>query len=251
MIPLSVDVPMQRLPVANWALIAVTVVVSLLVPYQSAGDYVPSSNRPGAEPVYVPGRFSPLVLGGPGVAPYQFVTYLFQHAGLLHLAGNMLFLFLFGNALNAKLGHIGFLAAYLGTGAIDGALWRLVSPAGVCVGASGAIMGLCGMFLVLYPRNTVTVYFDEFLLFRTGTDRSAELPGWLVVVLYLLFDTFGLAFNRSSNVAYGAHIIGGLLGAGLAVGLLRAGYLKPDPGEHNLLQWLAGDGPTERRRRRR
>jgi membrane associated rhomboid family serine protease len=69
-----------------------------------------------------------------GFRSYQLVTALFQHAGLLHLAGNMLFLFVFGNAVNAKLGHPAFLAAYLGIGVLTGVAWLALGPGEVCLG---------------------------------------------------------------------------------------------------------------------
>src|SRR5437763_9671225 len=110
MIPLTLDVPMKRIPWANWGLILATVAVSLAVPY-APGErfaFLPDETAPP--------KYSPLVLQRHPFAAYQLVTSLFQHAGLLPLVGNLLFLFVFGNAINAKLGHLGFLAAYLGVG---------------------------------------------------------------------------------------------------------------------------------------
>src|SRR5215207_6421198 len=145
MIPLTLDVPMKRVPWANWALLLATVVVSLAVPY---AEHQHGGLTPGGS---VRQQYSPLVLQRDRFAPYQLVTALFQHADLIHLFGNMLFLFVFGNAVNAKLGHAGFLAAYLGIGVLEGLAWLAVGAGSAVLGASGAIMGICGMFLVLYP----------------------------------------------------------------------------------------------------
>jgi membrane associated rhomboid family serine protease len=112
-------------------------------------------------------------------------------------------------------------------------------------------MGLCGMFLVLYPRNTVQVFWDEGALMLSNQGWINDVPGWGVVVAFVAFDLYGMIIDRGSNIGYAAHLIGCLLGAGLAVGLLKAGRLKPDVGEQNLLQWWAGEGPVERKPRRR
>lgn len=239
MIPLTVDVPMKRLPWANWALLLATVAVSLAIPAERGS----------------PRHLSPLVLQREGFAAYQLVTALFQHTDLLHLFGNMLFLFVFGNAINAKLGHVPFLAAYLGTGALVNAGWLVLGQQDACLGASAAIMGLCGMFLVLYPRNGVSVFWDEVEIALLARSWTGELPGWVVVLLYLAFDLWGTLTDRGSGVGYVSHIAGTLLGGGLAVILLKAGWLAPDRGEQTLLQWLAGEGPVThdlpRRRRPR
>src|SRR5262245_39332276 len=239
MIPLTVDVPMKRLPWANWALILVTVIISLAVPHATEERTALSSVELTRH------KFSRLVLQRDGFAAYQLVTALFQHADLLHLFGNMLFLFVFGYAVNAKLGHFRFLAAYLGIGVIVNLVWLGTGHGAACVGASGAIMGLCGMFLVLYPRNGVSVFWDELDIAVLTRRFTGEIPGWAIVLLYLAFDVWGALFDRNSNIGYVSHIVGGLLGIVLAIVLLKGGWLTPDRGEQTLLQWLAGEGPVE------
>jgi membrane associated rhomboid family serine protease len=249
MIPLTVDVPMKRLPWANWGLILATVLISLAVPYEPSERFafLPAGTSHPA--------FSPLVLQRNNFALHQLVTALFQHAGLLHLLGNMVFLFVFGNPINSKLGHVGFLASYLGIGAAESVVWLFVGRGQACLGASAAIMGMCGMFLVLYPRNRVTVFWDDWGIAWLSRSWTAEVPGWGVVVLYLAFDAWGALFHRDEGVGYVSHLVGAALGVGLAVALLKTGCLRPGPGEQTLLQWLAGEDPVEpdvpRRRRRR
>jgi membrane associated rhomboid family serine protease len=238
MIPLGVDVPMKRLPWANWGLILVTVVVSLAVPY-SAGErfhFFPGSS---------PDHLSPLALDRRHIGPHQLITHLFQHAGLMHLIGNMLFLFVFGNAVNAKLGHRAYLASYLGIGALVGAGWLALGTGSACVGASGAIMGVCGMFLVLYPRNEVNLFWDEFELMILTRSFTGTMPGWVLVGLFLAFDIWGALFARDSGIAYISHVIGGLTGVALAITLLKSKFLTPDRGEQTLLMWMAGEDPAE------
>src|SRR5262249_33442773 len=156
---------------------------------------------------------------------------------LLHLLGNMLFLFVFGNAINSKLGHGGFLASYLGIGTLESVVWLLVGRGPACLGASAAIMGLFGMVLVLAPGIRVAVFCAEWevpWLTRSGT---TEVPGWGIVVLYLAFDVWGALAHRDEGVGYVSHLVGAALGVGLAVTLLKTDCLRPAPGEQTLLQW--------------
>jgi membrane associated rhomboid family serine protease len=253
MIPLTVDVPMKRLPWANWALILVTVVIGLAVPSRSKESISVLSPKEGQEPgdagslrvrVTTP-EYSPLVLQRAHFAAYQLVTSLFLHAGPIHLLGNMLFLFVFGNAVNAKLGHVGFLGCYFGIGVLESLVWLLVGPGDATLGASAAIMGLCGMFLVLYPRNGVRVFWDEYPLAVVSRSWTGEVPGWALVLLYVAFDVWGAIFARESNIGYLSHITGAVAGIALAVVLLMGQWVTPDRGEQTLLQWLAGEGPTD------
>ena len=239
MIPLSVDVPMKRIPWANWGLILATVVISLAVPYGTEEVSVRSFE------VRIHHDYSPLVLQREGFAAYQLITALFQHADVIHLFGNMLFLFVFGNAINAKLGHVGFLASYLGIGVLEGLVWLLIGREAACLGASAAIMGLCGMFLVLYPRNDVRMFWGEGNVALVTRSWTHEIPGWAIVLLYLAFDLWGALSNRKAGIGYVSHLVGALLGIILAIILLKGGWLAPDRGEQTLLQWLSGQGPVE------
>ncbi len=261
MIPLTVDVPMKRLPWANWGLIVATIVVSLAVPASRTLDVsLPTSQTADLHEIVsktrIEERLSPLVLQKDHLAAYQLVTSLFQHANPIHLFGNLIFLFVFGNAVNAKLGHLGFLASYLGIGALEGLVWLVVSTSPACLGASAAIMGLCGMFFVLYPLNTVTIFWDEWEIAWLTRSWTAEMPGWGVVLLYFAFDAWGALFDSDANIGYVSHIVGCLLGAGWAALLLRMRWLRADLGEQTLLMWMAGQGPVEkdhlvRRKRKR
>jgi membrane associated rhomboid family serine protease len=187
---------------------------------------------------------SPLLLNRQHFHPFQLITHLFQHAGLLHLLGNMLFLFVFGNAVNAKLGHPGYLAAYFAIGLIAGVVWLAIGHGSACLGASGAIMGVCGLFMVFYPRNDVTIFWDDFPISWLTSTWTNDLPGWAVALLFLAFDVWGEIFHRDSGVAYISHIAGALMGLALGISLLKSGLLSPDRGEQNLLMLLAGESPA-------
>jgi len=145
-------------------------------------------------------------------------TCMFLHGGLLHLAGNMLFLWIYGNNVEHRLGRAGYLAAYLGTGlAATAAHYGLDPSSGVpTVGASGAISGVLGLYFVFFPRNTVRVA----VLLLPILARVFEVPARLVLGAYLVLDNVVPVLLESASggggVAYGAHI-GGFV-AGLAAG---------------------------------
>jgi membrane associated rhomboid family serine protease len=245
-IPLTVDVPMKRIPWANWGLILATVILSLVVPYARVEPVQVHFSEDGRPQIPFPTeKYSPLVLQRDHFAVYQLVTALFQHAGFIHLFGNMLFLFVFGNPINAKLGHLGFLGCYLAIGVLVDLVWLVIGPGSACLGASGAIMGMCGMFLVLYPRNDVKVFWNEWQFALVSNSWTGEIPGWAIVLIFLGFDVWGALVDRNSGIGYLSHVVGGVTGVVLAVAVLKTRWLTPDRGEQTLLQWLAGEGPTE------
>ncbi|MDQ1709459.1 MAG: hypothetical protein QOG49_844, partial [Frankiaceae bacterium] len=139
------------------------------------------------------------------------VVSMFLHGGWLHLLGNMLFLFVFGNNVEDRLGRLGFLAFYLIAGFVATYVFAFAAPKSeaTLVGASGAIAGVLGAYLVLFPRVRVLslVPFLFFLPFR--------LPAWLVLgswfVLQYLYAR-GAALTTGSDVAYLAHVAGFVFG---------------------------------------
>src|SRR5207237_716498 len=147
----------------------------------------------------------------------------------LHLFGNMLFLFVFGNAINAKLGHLAYLAAYLGIGALESVVWLVMLPGDATLGASAAIAGIAGMFLVLYPLNGVRVFWDvDFFFALMPRGWTGEMPGWGVVLLHIVFDIWGAIFYQEKGIGYLSHIVGSVAGITLAIVLLKMEWLTPD-----------------------
>ena len=143
-------------------------------------------------------------------------TSLFLHAGFMHLFGNMLFLWIYGDNVEYRLGRLAYLFWYLATGAVATlfhTLFALRSPLPL-VGASGAISGVLGFYFVWFPRNRVRVFLFLFPFFMD----VVMLPARLVLGLFIIVDNllpFLLEHGVDSGVAHGAHI-GGFL-AGLAV----------------------------------
>ncbi len=144
-------------------------------------------------------------------------TAMFMHGGLLHLGGNMLFLWIFGNNVEDSMGPVKFIVFYLLAGVAATALQTAINPDSAVpnIGASGAVAGVLGGYLLLFPRaRVVTVIF--IIIFFT----ILELPAMLFLVIWFaqqaLFGYFGLTdgAGEGGGVAYFAHI------GGFAFGLL-------------------------------
>jgi membrane associated rhomboid family serine protease len=147
---------------------------------------------------------------------------MFLHANWMHLTGNMLFLWIFGDNVEHRLGHIGYLLAYLGTGLAATFFFSIFVPESQVpmIGASGAISGVLGCYFVWFPRNQVKVFVFLFPLIMTTILVSARI----VLGFFLLIDNllpFLLTSSQGGGVAHGAHIGGFLAGIGLAFGLDR------------------------------
>ncbi|MBN2432325.1 MAG: rhomboid family intramembrane serine protease [Acidobacteria bacterium] len=149
---------------------------------------------------------------------------MFLHGGFLHLAGNMLFLWIYGDNVEHRLGRLGYLVTYLGTGVVATLAFAMFAGDSMIpmVGASGAISGVLGLYFLLFPRNQVKVFV---FLFPFILDVFL-LPARLVLGFYLIVDNLLPVFlsRGDSPVAYGAHI-GGFI-AGLVVAWIgeRAGW---------------------------
>lgn len=152
---------------------------------------------------------------------------MFLHAGFMHLAGNMLYLWIYGNNVEHRLGPLPFLFWYLLTGAAATLFFSLFAANSQVplVGASGAISGVLGFYFVLFPAHTVKVLV-LLIPFYVG---NVFLNARIVLALYLVVDNLlpFLLAGQGSPVAYGAHIGGFLAGAAVG-GWLR---LRAGPGE--------------------
>ena len=151
------------------------------------------------------------------------ISHMFLHAGWMHLIGNMLFLWIFGDNLEAEMCHIPFLLFYLAGGLAAAGLEVLADPGAPVpmVGASGAVAGVMGGYLLLYPRARVDVLFFFIVFFRIFA-----LPAWAVLAAWFGLQLFsGLATSASDGgVAYWAHVGGFVAGLVLCVPLwLRRG----------------------------
>jgi membrane associated rhomboid family serine protease len=139
------------------------------------------------------------------------LTAMFMHGGFMHILGNMWFLWIFGDNLEHDLGRWRYLAFYLLCGLLASLAHVLLNMSGddaqvPSLGASGAISGVMGGYLLLHPQRRVTV-----LLLRIVMD----VPGWVAVGLWFLFQIAASLLGGGGGVAYGAHIGGFIAGAAL------------------------------------
>jgi membrane associated rhomboid family serine protease len=215
MFPIRDHNPSGRTPYVTWALVAVNVVVFL-----SYWPFLPTEralaffyDRWGLVPVYIVH----------GVELHGLLTSMFLHGGWLHLAGNMLFLWIFGDNLEDRMGHLPFLAFYLVAGLAAGALQIAADPSSriPMVGASGAIAGVMGGYLLLFPRARVDVFVFFIIFFRIF-----PVPAWLMLGFWFALQLFNgvMTPTDQGGVAHWAHAGGFAAGLVLALPLwLRLG----------------------------
>lgn len=151
------------------------------------------------------------------------ISSMFLHGGWMHLAGNMLFLWVFGDNLEDEMGHVPFLGFYLASGIGAGLMHVLAAPGSVVptVGASGAIAGVMGGYLLLYPRAKVDVILILIVFFRIF-----PIPAWIVLAVWFVLQFIGGlgADPDTGGVAYWAHAGGFVIGLVLTIPLwLRRG----------------------------
>jgi membrane associated rhomboid family serine protease len=232
-----------RTPVVTFALIAINVLVWLLV--QGAGSAYPLAASvcnlgliPGELLQTVPvGASFPLgdglrCLTDAGRAPEHIITSMFLHGGWMHLLGNMWFLWLFGNNVEDSMGRLRFIVFYLLCGVGAAVAQVLSAPDSVIpmVGASGAISGVMGGYIVLYPRVRV---YTLVVLFVFVT--SVALPAWVMLGYWMLLQLLGGIGGGAENggVAFAAHIGGFIVGAVLIKLFARPEYIQ----EHRARHW--------------
>ncbi|MEM6551262.1 MAG: rhomboid family intramembrane serine protease [Planctomycetota bacterium] len=151
---------------------------------------------------------------------WQFFTYQFLHNDIWHLGGNMIFLFVFGNHVEDRLGKVAYLLFYLAGGVLAGLTHVLTSEAPV-LGASGAVAGVSGAYLAWFPLSNITLAF--FFVFG-----SFEVSGMVLILFYIGMDLF-LNFSGVVNIAYEAHLGGYFYGFAVGLLLLRSRLLPREP----------------------
>ncbi len=236
------DTPNPRTtPHATWLLIGLNVAVFLFVTLPLSGsrvdlndplllDYLRSIGASGsipAEAILQQVSAYDLTVYQYGYRPgdpslLSMFSAMFLHAGWMHLLGNMLFLWIFGDNVEHRLGPGRFLLAYLGTGVAATLFFALFAPGSQVpmIGASGAISGVLGLYFLWFPRNKVKVFVFFIIIFQV-----VKIPARLVLGFYLVVDNL-LPFLLSGTgdgggVAHGAHIGGFLGGLALAWGIDR------------------------------
>jgi membrane associated rhomboid family serine protease len=239
----------QRFPIVTVVLIALNVAAWLLL--QGAGAEMPLAKSVcelGLIPAELmgtrpPGSVFPMgdgitCLTDSGRQVGNVLTSMFLHGSWLHLLGNMWFLWLFGNNVEDAMTRPTFLAFYLFCGVVAAIAQVAMNPASVIpmVGASGAISGVMGAYLVLYPRVRVfTIVPLGFILTRIALPAWVMLIYWMAIQLMSGVTAIGA---ESGGVAFWAHVGGFVAGAVLVRFLVRPDHLA----QHRVGQWQPQSG---------
>lgn len=234
LIPIRDDNPTKSFPVVTTSIIAANVIVALLTnSLFNLSDH--TAFQYGAVPCDVTGqcRFPPgfeaFASDIESRSPYfSLLTSMFMHAGILHLGGNMLFLWVFGNNVEDRLGRVRFLLFYLLAGLAAAFAQIAPNPESVIplVGASGAVSGVLGAYIVSWPRASVISILPLGFFFTT-----IRTTAWVVLGLWFVLQIFGglagLGQVAGGGVAYLAHV-GGFI-AGVILIFVLGGYRRAEP----------------------
>jgi membrane associated rhomboid family serine protease len=224
MLPLKDNVPTRAFPVLTVALIVANVLVWILYEDAGAGSgFVASVNEGAYQPCEVDGSCEQIGYGW----PVNVFTSMFMHADWMHLIGNMLFLWIFGNNVEDTLGRVRFVLFYVLGGLAATALQTFVTSerAGTVpnLGASGAIAAVLGAYIVLHPGGTVLTWIAPIFIL--------PVPAVLYLGLWFVFQLVegGSSFThpeQGGGVAYFAHI-GGFAFGFVAIKFFSAGRPRP------------------------
>jgi membrane associated rhomboid family serine protease len=206
-----------KFPYVTYALIAINVLVFLVQlahgPQSAFDEFaitfaaIPAGSWAGTPIDRFPGLPDELSL----------ITYAFFHADWLHLLGNMLFLWVFGDNIEDAMGHVRFIAFYLLCAVLSALTYMLFagSSGGWLIGASGAVAGVMGAYIVLYPHARV------YVLFRIVIPIPLPIPALWMLGVWVATQVFYLVVGDASPVAWWAHLGGVVAGAALCIPLRR------------------------------
>lgn len=208
MVPISDENPTELRPVVTVALI----LINLYAWFQLQGAGMPQALEAsvmhfGTIPCEITGACRP-----EGLTSGTILTAMFMHGSWEHILGNLLFLWVFGNNIEDSMGHLRFLAFYLLCGVVAAAahIWfNLASPL-PAVGASGAISGVMGAYIVLYPHARVRTWFPPIFLFHIRA--MFFLAYWFGLQLLMAYLEFGSEAGEQGGVAVWAHVGGFVAG---------------------------------------
>jgi membrane associated rhomboid family serine protease len=243
------DTDRRTVPVVTYALIAVNILVWLIelglgekfingystVPF----EITHGRDLVGMQTIHAGGQSIPIHLyPGPTPIYLTLLTSMFMHASWLHIGGNMLYLWIFGDNIEDRIGHVKFLLFYLVCGLAASAADILFKTDSVIpsLGASGAIAGVLGAYLVLFPQRKVRVLVSR---------QVVNMPAFMVLGLWILLQIFSqisVVGGEAGGVAYMAHI-GGFI-AGIVLIFLLGGRRAPPPREVLPGGMSSGAGPA-------
>ena len=209
MIPLRDDNPSSSRPIVTWLIIATDVLIFI---YMLTLGSEAALNRFILAFAAIPGEITGRIGSAPVSEYPTLITSMFLHGGWLHLIGNMLYLWIFGDNVEDLMGHGGFLVFYLVTGLA--AVWThiLLNPGSrvPLIGASGAIAGVLGAYLVLFPRARILSLVPFGIFSRlVAVPAIFFLPFWFILQL---FSGLGSLRGEGAGVAFWAHVGGFVAG---------------------------------------
>jgi membrane associated rhomboid family serine protease len=219
MIPIRDQLPTRRVPVVNYLLIALNILVYIIM--WLAG---PAEEALVYEYAMIPANITSGVTLGD---IFDVFTSMFMHAGLAHIGGNMLYLWIFGDNVEDRLGHARYIAFYLVGGVLASLAHILTNPTSQIptVGASGAIAAVLGAYLVLFPQSRVVTLIPLGFFVR-----MTVVPAIIVLGLWFILQLFSGLISMGGpdvgGVAFWAHI-GGFV-AGVVMAKLLGSARKPD-----------------------
>ena len=223
MLPLADHNPRRITPVVNILLIGANVLMF----------FWEVSLGPGLEPTLVDVAFIPARFWYAPIHPLNILSVfvsMFLHGGWLHLGGNMLYLWVFGDNIEDRLGHFKYLIFYLLSGIAATLAHALANPGSrvPSIGASGAIAGVLGAYIILFPKQRVTTLIPIFVFITVREIPAFFLLGfWFVLQLFTGAAVMGAHMSDVGGVAYFAHI-GGFV-AGMVLVILMGGRRPPRP----------------------
>lgn len=221
MIPIRDEIPTRRVPVVNYLLIALNIGVFVLMwlagPSQEAIVYqfsmIPANLTSGLDIGDI----------------FDVFTSMFMHAGLAHIAGNMLYLWIFGDNVEDRMGSVMYLAFYLLGGVVASLAHLLTNPGSQVptVGASGAIAAVLGAYLVLFPQSRIVTFIPLGFFMRLAVVPAIVVLG-LWFVLQLFSGVLAIGGPDVGGVAFWAHI-GGFVAGVVMAKLLASGGRSQAP----------------------
>lgn len=213
MFPIATNLKLIRTPWATYAIIGTNIFIHLVVTWNTS-LVIPSEITRTLG--FVPSLFGNLS------ESHTLVTCMFLHGDLFHLSGNMLFLLVFGRLMESELGASSFLAFYLATGVTASLTHAVVASESTkpLIGASGAISGVLGAFLIANPRARITLVLDPMLIFFFHR-ITVRLPAWFFLLGWFLLQLLFALNPQASSVAFWAHAGGFVIGILFAVAIYR------------------------------
>jgi membrane associated rhomboid family serine protease len=219
MIPIRDEIPTRRVPIVNYLLVAANILVFVVM--WLAGS---SQEALVYQFAMIPLNFT----NGVGLGDVADIfTSMFMHAGLAHIAGNMLYLWIFGDNVEDCLGHASYLAFYLVGGVVASLAHLLTNPTSQLptVGASGAIAAVLGAYLVLFPQSRIVTFIPLGFFMRLAVVPASIVLGFWFI-LQLFSGVLSMGGPDMGGVAFWAHI-GGFV-AGVVIAKLLAPRCRPE-----------------------